>query len=99
MKKLCKELTRMGAPILDVDFCRMLSASIPNSYNNLISTLMDNACSNNMPLTPNALIMHIKSEANFHDSKKRPKQPKQGGSALVATKSTKLNKSRQSDKK
>ena len=99
MKKLCEELTRMGAPILDVDFCRMFSASLPNSYNNLISTLMDNAHSNNMPLIPNALIMYIESEADFHDSKKRPKQPKQGGSALVATESTKLNKSRQSDRK
>ena len=99
MKKLHKELTGMRAPVLDVDFCGMLSASLPDSYNNLISMLMANAHSNNMPLTPNALIMHIESEADFCDSKKKPKQPKQGGSALVATESTKSNKLRQSDRK
>ena len=73
MKKLHKELTGMRAPVLDVDFCGMLSASLPDSYNNLISMLMANAHSNNMPLTPNALIMHIESEADFCDSKKKPK--------------------------
>ena len=61
-----------------------------------MSMLLATGCSNGKPLTPNVLIVHIESEADFCYSKKKSKQLKQGGSTLVATESTKSNKSKHS---
>lgn len=87
----------MGVPVSNVNFCGMISSSLPESYDNLISTLLASAHSSNKPLTPDALIMHIELEADFRDSKKKSKQQKHGGSALVATESVK-SKSKCGDK-
>ena len=97
MKWVQEELAGMGVPVSNVNFCGMISSSLPESYDNLISTLLASAHSSNKPLTPDALIMHIELEADFRDSKKKSKQQKHGRSALVATESMK-SKSKHGDK-